>query len=58
MSEWDEINKIKRQLTKRKPESIRKQAHIADATGTLASVTAQFNALLAALEAAGILESS
>jgi len=40
------------------PGTVLKAAHIADADGTLAGVTAQFNALLDSLEAAGTLATS
>ena len=59
MSIMDILNGIERRLDERQPESLTvPQAHIADADGSLASATSQLNALLAALEAAGILASS
>jgi len=59
MSIMRDINELRNKIDERKPETLKTpQTHIADADGSLASVTAQFNALLDALEAAGILSTS
>ena len=60
MSMMELLNRAENKAKERKPEvkPSGTQAHIVDADGSLADITTQFNTLLAALEAAGILATS